>query len=184
MINGNAWCALPIADVNQRPNSVVTMAIGRPALSTSAVKTSAVKKECRDPSSALQRAPCVAQMKARQAAKIREIGEALIAAGIGSLDEQAKALGLSRSTTWTVLKGSHKSSGLSAAVINRMLASPRLPPLARAKIFEYIEDKTAGHYGDGQSRLRRFAAGLAVRKEHGRDREGMGPKFARRRKIA
>jgi hypothetical protein len=168
-----------MTNVNQRPYSVVIMAIGRPALSTPAVK-----KDRRHPSHTLQRAPCVAQMKARQAAKIREIGGALIAAGIGGLDEQAKALGLSRSTTWTILKGSHKGSGLSAVVINRMLASPRLPPLVRAKILEYIEEKTAGYYGDGQPRLRRFAAGLAFREEHARDRGGMGTELARRRKIA
>ena len=40
----------------------------------------------------------VADMKARQLAKIQEIGQALIDAGFRSLDEQAYALGLSRST--------------------------------------------------------------------------------------
>jgi hypothetical protein len=31
-------------------------------------------------------------------------------------------LGLSRSTTWTILHGRHKNYGLSASVIKRMLA--------------------------------------------------------------
>jgi hypothetical protein len=123
-------------------------------------------------------------MKARQAAKIREIGEALAIAGIRTLDERAMALGLSRSTTWTILKGSHKGSGLSATLINRMLAAPRLPPLVRAKILEYIEEKTAGLYGDGQTQLRRFAASLTFKATDCPCREGRGPEIARRRKIA
>ena len=41
----------------------------------------------------------VVDHKARQSAKIRQIGEALNADGYRGLDEKAKALGLSRSTT-------------------------------------------------------------------------------------
>ena len=59
-------------------------------------------------------------MKGRQTLKIRELGDALISEGFVTLDEQALALGLCRSTTWTILKANHKSSGLSATVINRM----------------------------------------------------------------
>lgn len=43
-------------------------------------------------------------MKTQQSAKIRELEGALIAAGIIGLDAQARALGLSRSTMWTLLK--------------------------------------------------------------------------------
>jgi len=100
-------------------------------------------------------------LKARQSAKIREVGEALIADGICVLDQQAKALGLSRSTTWTILKASHKSSGLSAAIINRMLAAPQLPPRVRLKIFEYIREKSVGHYGDNQRRIVKFTARIS-----------------------
>ena len=103
----------------------------------------------------------VADRKTRQATKIRELGEALIASGVVALDAQTKALGLSRSTTWTILKANHKSSGLSATIINRMLAAPQLPPLVRAKILEYVEEKTAGLYGDCQPRLRKFVAQLS-----------------------
>ena len=99
-------------------------------------------------------------MKKQQASKIREIGEALVAAGFRALDEQAEALGLSRSTTWTILKGNHKNSGLSAATINRILAAPHLPPIVRAKIHEYIEEKIVGLYGDSKTRLRKFTATL------------------------
>ena len=80
-------------------------------------------------------------MKARQSSKIRELGDALIAEGYLTLDEQARVLGLGRSTTWTILKGNHKTSGLSAGIINRMLAAPRLPALVRARILEYIDEK-------------------------------------------
>jgi len=101
-------------------------------------------------------------MKNRQSLKIRELGDALISEGFVTLDEQALALGLCRSTTWTILKANHKSSGLSATVINRMWASPQLPPLARSKLLEYLEDKTAGRYGHSTAQLRRFTARLSI----------------------
>ena len=103
-----------------------------------------------------------AEMKARQSAKIRELGDAVRIAGFLTLDEQAEALGLARSTAWTITQACHKASGLSASIINRMLAAPRLPPLARSKIFEYIEEKTAGLYGGSTTQRRRFAARLTV----------------------
>jgi response regulator of citrate/malate metabolism len=68
--------------------------------------------------------PLTARMKALQSSKIREVAEAVKSAGFLTLDEQAKALGLSRSTAWTIRKASHKASGLSASIINRMLAAP------------------------------------------------------------
>lgn len=97
-----------------------------------------------------------ADPKARQSVKIRQLGEALVAAGYRRLDEQAKALGLPRSTAWTILKANHKNSGLSVLVINRMLAAPELPSTVRARIFEYIEEKSAGLYGDSKVRAQRF----------------------------
>ena len=95
-------------------------------------------------------------MTPRQSSKIREIADSLVAAGLVSLDEQARALGLSRSTTWTLLKANHKASGLSAAVIKRMLASALLPLVVRGKIVEYIEEKAAGMYGHNHKQCRRF----------------------------
>ena len=99
--------------------------------------------------------------KDRQAAKIRALGEALAAAGFLALDKRAKVLGLCRSTAWSVLQGHHKASGLSATTINRMLAAPSLPPSVRAILLEYIEEKTAGVYGDCKKRRRQFATRLA-----------------------
>ena len=111
-----------------------------------------------------KRSPCaVADMKARQCAKMRELREALVATGILTLDEQSKVLGLSRSTTWTILKGNHKGSGLSANIINRMFLSPRLPPPVRAKLLEYIDEKAAGLYGDSKVGCRKFSTRLALK---------------------
>jgi hypothetical protein len=96
-------------------------------------------------------------VKARQASKIREIADALIALGYLALGEQANALGLARSTAWTISQANHKNSGLSATVINRMLAAPQLPTLVRAIILEYIDEKVAGLYGHSKLQLRRTA---------------------------
>src|SRR5262249_1726558 len=63
------------------------------------------------------------------------------------LDDQASALGLPRSTTWTILHTKHKNSGLAASVIKQILAQPRLPSLVRRKVLEYVEQKSAGAYG-------------------------------------
>jgi len=96
--------------------------------------------------------------RVRQRRKIEEIGEALARAGYTSLDAQARVLGLSRSTTWTVLAGVHKSSGLSAGTVNRMLSTGRLPHEAHGKLLEYVADKVSGLYGDRRHRLKIFAA--------------------------
>ena len=101
--------------------------------------------------------------KERQAKKIRAIGEVLTAEGYRSLSEQAEVLGLSRSTTWTIIKANHKSSGLSAATIDSMLATPRLPQRARLVLLEYIEEKAAGLYGDSQTKIRRFIDRVSVK---------------------
>jgi hypothetical protein len=95
-------------------------------------------------------APLTRKEKAQQSLKIQEIGQALIAAGFATLDKQATALELPRSTAWTILKARHKNYGLSVKLINRMLASQHLPPLVRSKIIEYREEKTAGLYGGPQ----------------------------------
>src|SRR6187455_236842 len=108
--------------------------------SESAAFASAVPVQRHEPSLQPSRVLAVADLKARQSAKIKQLGDALVEAGHHALDEQARVLGLSRSTTWTILKANHKSSGLSAAIINRMLATPQLPPRVRLKIFEYIEE--------------------------------------------
>ena len=98
----------------------------------------------------------VARMKGRQCAKIRDLRQALIDAGYQSLDQQATALGLSRSTAWAVLQGHHKASGLSAAIVSRMMASQRLPPSASTVLLEYIKERSAGAYGHNGTQVSRF----------------------------
>jgi hypothetical protein len=102
-------------------------------------------------------------LKERQSSKIRELSDALVAAGFSSLDEQAGALGLSRSTTWTILKAQHKNYGLSGALINRILQKPGLNRGVRAKIIEYVQEKAAGQYGHNKIQLRRFRERLSTR---------------------
>ena len=103
----------------------------------------------------------LSEMKARQSAKIRELGQALIDAGLRTLDAQADALGLPRSTAWTIVKTRHKTSGLSAGSIERMLRSSKLPPRARATIVEYVEEKSFGLYGGSRRQQQRFAVRLS-----------------------
>ena len=101
-------------------------------------------------------------VKERQSLKIRELSDVLVAAGFNSLDEQATALGLSRSTTWTILKAKHKNYGLSASIINRILRRPKVNKYVRAKIIEYVQEKSSGHYGHNKTQLRRFRERLSV----------------------
>src|SRR5262245_29337223 len=101
------------------------------------------------------------ELKALQRLKISKLRDALVTAGLVTLNEQADALGLRRSTTWAILQANHKASGLSAAIINRMLESPRLPLSARATILEYIEEKARGCYGASMTQRRKFAARLS-----------------------
>src|SRR6478609_6575225 len=94
--------------------------------------------------------------RARQGAKILEITESLRLAGFQSLDEQAEAIGLNRSTTWSILKGLHKNSGLSTTTIFRILSHTRVPASVRKKLLEYVEEKALGLYGDRPMRVEQF----------------------------
>ena len=55
------------------------------------------------------------EAKARQATRIRELGSALTASGLVTLGEQARALGLSRSSAWAVLKATTRHRALPPA---------------------------------------------------------------------
>ena len=59
--------------------------------------------------------------------ELERISEALVLSGYTSLDEQAKALGLGRSTAWTISKNKHKLGRLSAKTIDRILAQSTDP---------------------------------------------------------
>ena len=102
-------------------------------------------------------------VKERQSSKLKELSDALVAAGFVSLDEQASALGLPRSTAWTILNAKHKNYGLSGALINRILRKPGLHQSVRAKILEYVQEKASGLYGHNKIQLRRFRDRLSMR---------------------
>ena len=102
-----------------------------------------------------------AEAKARQASKIKELRAALIDWGLVALDEQAKALGLRRSTTWAILTGTHKASGISAGIVIRMLSAPDLPVPVRQKILEYVREKSDGMYGHTAKRRREFLSRMS-----------------------
>ena len=72
--------------------------------------------------------------------KIQEITDALISLGYTSLDEQAKALGLHRATTWTIIKKKHKVGRLSAKTIERIIKNPQTPARVRAAVKDYVDD--------------------------------------------
>jgi hypothetical protein len=99
-------------------------------------------------------------MRVSQINKIRELRKALIDAGFVSLDQQATALGLSRSTTWAVLKGNHKCSGLRAGLIARMWRAPNLPAAAKRILADYVIEKARGGYGHNELTRKRFIAQL------------------------
>lgn len=103
------------------------------------------------------------EMKARQSRKIEELRKALCAGGPVSFCEQAELLGLCRSTTWAVLMRPYKSSGMTAAVIIRMLASQKLPPDARTIILEYIAEKGGGHYGQAEPSVANLSLGSLLK---------------------
>lgn len=122
--------------------------------------------------------PCGLRLaKQQQSSKLRELTQALVCEGFASLNAQAKALGLSRSTAWTILSGRHKSTGLTPKIIRRILSSPDLPDKVREKLFEYIDEKHAGTYGHSRAQRRRFGAVVKPSNECLREQE-VPPKFA------
>ena len=97
--------------------------------------------------------------KARQISKLADIRAALIAAGCDTTTKQAAVFGFRRSTTWALLNQA-KRAGPTATTIKRILSSPRLPPPARQKFEEYVEEKIAGRYGHSEPSVRAFRKGL------------------------
>ena len=75
--------------------------------------------------------------------ELQSISEALISSGHTSLDQQAKALGVGRSTAWTITKNKHKLGRLSAKTINRILINPQTPPAVRVVVQQYLAEKNS-----------------------------------------
>ena len=93
--------------------------------------------------------------KARQAARLAEIRDALLMLGYDSATKQGIALGVNRKTAWNLLNRD-RGAGPSAAVIKRILSSPNLPPFVRRKVQRYVDEKIAGLYGHSNCRTRAF----------------------------
>jgi len=74
--------------------------------------------------------------------KLRDIGDALVAAGYATLDEQAKALGIKRSTAWYIVNGKNKLDRLSEKTTKRILANPDTPPSVRTIIQQYLAERS------------------------------------------
>jgi len=70
--------------------------------------------------------------------RIQTITDALISSGYTSLDDQAKALGLHRSTVWTIRENKHKLGRLSAKTIERIIMNPGTPPRVLAAVKDYV----------------------------------------------
>ena len=93
--------------------------------------------------------------KEKQALKLAEIRETLVAAGYDTTDKQAAVLGVGRSTAWWLLNHD-KRAGPSAKVIKRILLSPQIPKRVRLKVERYVEEKIRGRYGHSKQRTQWF----------------------------
>ena len=91
--------------------------------------------------------------KEKQALKLAEIREALVAAGYNTTAKQAAVLGVGRSTAWWLLNHDRRA-GPSAKVIKRILSSPQMPKRVRRKVEQYVEEKVRGVYGHSEQRTR------------------------------
>ena len=87
---------------------------------------------------------CSALRDESTASESEHIREALVASGYTSLDQQAKALGIHRSTAWTIIKATHKLGRLSRKTTVRILANPDTPPSVRAVIQQYLAERSIG----------------------------------------
>jgi hypothetical protein len=72
---------------------------------------------------------------------IQLLADALIKDGFLSLDQQAKALGLHRSTTWTIMKTKHKLGMLNNKTVRNILAHSDTPASVRMIIHTMLDRK-------------------------------------------
>jgi hypothetical protein len=91
-----------------------------------------------------------------------EITEALLRSGYTSLDAQAQALGISRSTAWTIINGKHKRGRLHANTTIKILANPALPPQVRAVVETYAASVELDTALPSHGRVRRVKNGSAA----------------------
>ena len=72
---------------------------------------------------------------------IQVIAEALNREGYNSLRAQSKALGLNRSTVWTIMKTKHKLGHLNNKTARCILANPDTPPSVQVIIRTMLDRK-------------------------------------------
>src|SRR6476659_5259704 len=72
---------------------------------------------------------------------LQQIREALIKSGYSKLDQQAKALGVRRSTAWIIVKAKHKLGRLNAKTARCILSNPDTPPSVRSVIEKYVGEE-------------------------------------------
>ena len=87
----------------------------------------------------------------KYATNLQQIMAALVMSGYTTLDAKAKALGVHRTTAWTIIRSKHKLGRLNAKTIERMLANPNLPPSVRLVLQKYLAERrqSAVNFCDG-----------------------------------
>jgi len=83
-----------------------------------------------------------------------QIAEALVEAGYRSLDAQAKALGIHRSTAWTIIKAKHKLGRLHTKTTQKILENPETPLTVRAVVLRYLAERGESRLEDPQHHSR------------------------------
>jgi len=77
----------------------------------------------------------------RRTIPIQLIADALTRSGYTTLDSQADALGLHRSTVWTIMKKKHKLGRLNTKTARCILANPDTPLSVRVIIHAMLAQK-------------------------------------------
>jgi hypothetical protein len=125
-ISPNRWKLLRGADVRERDGDIVGRDLPREVLKNGGRKS----------------APPDAHTRLARTITLLDIANAVIVEGYYSLDKQANALGIKRSTAWTIMKNKHKLGRLSEKTTSRMLAQPGLAPSVRAVILQYVMERS------------------------------------------
>jgi hypothetical protein len=89
----------------------------------------------------------------RSTNSLQHISDALISSGYTSLDKQAKALGLHRNTTWTIINNKHKLGRLSTKTIERILRNPETPSAVRIVVEQYLAQRSLAAHRRTKQRL-------------------------------
>jgi hypothetical protein len=109
---------------------------------------------------------CLSEIKARQSAKIRQLAEAAKLTGLHTLDELASALGIPRSTAWTIRNGGHKASGLSVSIIDSHVIRAEASAVRSHNTARIHRRENSGLYGGNERQRRLFCVRLKIENEN------------------